>query len=153
MIHALMVGGSCCKCGKTAKGHRTSHTVLSAAAPARHGSSLMGRHISVVLTAPFSILDTASIISGSSGKMHHRHIFHKSCLTDAKKADQCTHGAFDVTGVITILWYLTVLFAYVLPWNVKFFAGDLIHCQDSLNYQSSNSSVNMDYAVGHQFLY
>lgn len=111
VIHALMVGGSYCKYGKTARGHRTSqgHPVLSTASPARHGSSLMGRRITIVLIAPFSILDTAVIISGSSGKMRDDCVFHKSCLSDAKKADQYAHSAFDITGVITILWYLTVL--------------------------------------------
>lgn len=111
MIHALMVGGSYCKCGRTAREHRTSqgHTVLSTASPARHGSSLMGRRITVVLIAPFSILDTAAIISGSSGKICDHYVFHKSCLSVAKKADQRTHSAFDITGVITILWCLTVL--------------------------------------------
>lgn len=111
MIHALVGGGSCCKFGRTARGHRTSqgHTVLSTASPARHGSSLMGRRITVLLIAPFSILDTATIISGSSGKIRDDYVFHKSCLSDAKKADQYTHSTLDITGVITILWYLTVL--------------------------------------------
>lgn len=153
MIHALMVGGSYCKCGKTARGHRTSqgHTVLSTASLARHGSSLMGRRYHCCARSTFSILDTVAIISGLSGKMCDDYIFHKSCLSDAKKADQYTHSAFDITGVITILWYLNC-FACVLSWNLKFFAGGLIHYQDSLYYQSSNSYVNMDYAFGHPFL-
>lgn len=117
---------------KTARGHRTSlgRTVLPLASPARHGSSLMGKPITVVLLAPFSILDVAAIISGSCGKVCDDYAFHKSCLSDAKKSDQRTHSAFDITGVISVMWYLLFCLCFVLKFGL---CCDLVHYQDSLD--------------------